>query len=151
MEISVSTPLKSFLAVLATDLDRLAEYLQDRDRVMEEAGLSPEDIAALKSGDPSRLEARFDFDESCLTTVRVKVIEPSPRFPTFTHAPKIDPSCLIQTVANINVVDSSTAIPTFTHHVIVETVAREASAQASAAPKATDHEDRPRTVPPPIR
>jgi hypothetical protein len=60
MEMPVSTPLKQFLAVLATDPDTLAEHLRNPDEVMHEAGLSQEDIAALTSRNPSALEARLD-------------------------------------------------------------------------------------------
>ena len=59
-EVPVSTTLTRFLATLATDPDLLAEYLHDKDRVIRESGLSPEDVAALRSGDRSTLMARLD-------------------------------------------------------------------------------------------
>ena len=115
MEIPVSTPLKRFLAILATDSDRLAEYLHDRDGVIQKAGLSPEDVAALRSGDPSILAARFECDESVSAMSVENSIEPSFQIPTFTHMQKIDATFLIQAVAKISVVESSTRIATFTH------------------------------------
>lgn len=157
----MSTPLKRFLAVLATDLDRLEEYLHDPDGVIQKAGLSPEDVAALKSGDPASLEARFDCYDSLPAMSHGQMIEPGSGITTFTHLQMIETSYLIQTVTNINVVDSSVRIPTFTYQVIVETVARESSAETLAAPEVTDQEQsqpspgdqghRPRIVPPPMR
>src|SRR5262245_47444017 len=63
-EIPVSTNLTRFLATLATDPDLLAAYLRDRDKVIREAGLSPEDVAALSGGDRATLAARLDRERS---------------------------------------------------------------------------------------
>ena len=74
----MSTPLKHFLAVLATDPDTLAEYLRNAEEVMNEAGLSPEDIAILKSGDPAALEARLHLGGPTVATPRAAPAAPVP-------------------------------------------------------------------------
>jgi hypothetical protein len=140
----VSTPLKRFLAVLATDLDRLAEYLRNPDEVMHEAGLSKDDVAALRSGDPSALEARFDREGSTAPMAQPWTIEPSFRIPTFTYHHMIESTC---------------GIPTFTHMVIVECGARAPASATHSVATATDQErsrespeslaDQPRIVRPP--
>jgi hypothetical protein len=56
--------LKHFLAVLATDQEKLAGYLRNPDEVMQEAGLSEADRAVLRSGDRSALEARLGLRDS---------------------------------------------------------------------------------------
>jgi hypothetical protein len=70
--------LKHFLAVLATDPDTLAEYLRNAEEVMNEAGLSPEDIAVLKSGDPAALEALLNRGGPTVATPR-----PAPAAPVY--------------------------------------------------------------------
>jgi hypothetical protein len=60
----MSTALKHFLAVLATDQEKLAGYLRNPDAVMQEAGLSNADRVVLRSGDPDALEARLDLRDS---------------------------------------------------------------------------------------
>jgi hypothetical protein len=62
METPVSTPLKYFLARLATDPGTLAEYHRNPDEVMHEAGLSELDRAALKSADERAIVARLDAE-----------------------------------------------------------------------------------------
>jgi hypothetical protein len=56
----VSMPLKQFLAMLATDSEKLADYLLKPDEVMNESGLSHDDMAVLRGGDLSILEASLD-------------------------------------------------------------------------------------------
>jgi hypothetical protein len=56
----VTTPLKRFLVELATNADRLAAFQSKPDDAMYNAGLSPEDIAAIKSRNAAWLEARLD-------------------------------------------------------------------------------------------
>ena len=80
----MSTPLKQFLAVLATDPDTLAEYLRNAEEVMNEAGLSPEDIAVLKSGDPAALEARLNLGSPTVAPAR-----PAPAAPV--HGASLPP------------------------------------------------------------
>ncbi len=58
------TTLKHFLVELATDREKLAEYLRSPDEVVQEAGLSEADRAALESGDPSVLEARLELGDA---------------------------------------------------------------------------------------
>ena len=47
--------LKMFLTGLAHDLDKLTAYVSDPARALEEAGLSEEDKAILRSGDQNRI------------------------------------------------------------------------------------------------
>ncbi len=56
----VTTPLKRFLAELATNADKLAAFQSKPDDAMYQAGLSPEDIAAIKSRNAAWLEVRLD-------------------------------------------------------------------------------------------
>jgi predicted nuclease with RNAse H fold len=62
-EALVSTTLKHFLAALATDREKLAEYLRSPDEVVQEAGLSEADRAALRGRDPRILEARLELED----------------------------------------------------------------------------------------
>ncbi|MGP0062681.1 MAG: hypothetical protein ACLQGP_03645 [Isosphaeraceae bacterium] len=55
----MSKPLLKFLAGIATDPEKLGEFLRNPDEVMHEAGLSPGDIAAIQSRNASVLEARL--------------------------------------------------------------------------------------------
>jgi hypothetical protein len=55
----VSKPLLQFLAGIATDPEKLGEFLRNPDEVMHEAGLSQEDIVAIKSRNASALEVRL--------------------------------------------------------------------------------------------
>jgi hypothetical protein len=52
--------LKHFLAEIATNPDKLAEFQRNPDELMHAAGLSAEDIAAVKGRNPAALEARLD-------------------------------------------------------------------------------------------
>ena len=49
--------LRSFLADLAQNPQRAVELKQDPDGVMQRAGLSSEDQATLRSGDPAAIHA----------------------------------------------------------------------------------------------
>lgn len=59
------SPLSKFLATLAMDAGKFAEFLADPDAMLAEAKLSPEAIEALKSRDQSRIGfALFDIGAS---------------------------------------------------------------------------------------
>src|SRR5579863_4566055 len=49
--------LKNFLSELAVSPEKLANYQQNPDAAMKEAGLDADECAALKSGDPARVSA----------------------------------------------------------------------------------------------
>src|ERR1700756_2227912 len=49
--------LKKFLSGLAVSPEKLANYQRNPDAAMKEAGLDPDESAALKSGDPARVYA----------------------------------------------------------------------------------------------
>jgi hypothetical protein len=51
--------LKEFLAGLATEPARLGEFIMDPEAVAKKAGLSEDDVAALKSGLPGLIHARL--------------------------------------------------------------------------------------------
>ena len=51
--------LRNFLSGLATDARRLGEFIRDPDSSMKQAGLSADDQATLKSGNPSAIYARI--------------------------------------------------------------------------------------------
>ena len=51
--------LKEFLSGLATDPTKLGEFIRDPDAVAKKAGLSEDDVAALKSGLPALIHARL--------------------------------------------------------------------------------------------
>jgi hypothetical protein len=52
-------PVRSFLVALATDPARLGAFIKDADAEMKTAGLSAEDQAVLKSGNPGLIHARL--------------------------------------------------------------------------------------------
>jgi hypothetical protein len=60
----MSTPLQQFLAQMAVDPTLYKRYLEDPDGVMREAGVSPEDQAALKSRNVEALVARIGCGQS---------------------------------------------------------------------------------------
>ena len=94
----MSTSLIRFLAVLATDPGILAEYMRNPGEVMHEAGLSDSDIAALRSGDPSVLEAQLQKDGVTLG-VCGPVHDPLPVLPTHTHLVILDAKSPISVAA----------------------------------------------------
>jgi hypothetical protein len=51
--------LKKFLTELAQDAEKLGKFIQDPEKAMKTAGLSPEDQAALRSGFPGVIYARL--------------------------------------------------------------------------------------------
>jgi len=55
----VSKNLERFLAEIVTDPEKYREFLRNPDRVMQEAGLSELEIAAVKSGSASAVEAQI--------------------------------------------------------------------------------------------
>ena len=51
--------LRAFLVDVATDPAALGRFVKDPDATMSEAGLSPEDQAVLRSGNPTAINARL--------------------------------------------------------------------------------------------
>ena len=59
--------LRDFLVGLATDHAKLGQFIRDPKTAMSDAGLSPEDETALKSGDPMAIHARLTGQELGVT------------------------------------------------------------------------------------
>jgi hypothetical protein len=92
----VSTTLKHFLVTLATDREKLAEYLRSPDEVVQEAGLSEADRAALKSGDPYALEARLELGDASGSPLAQKSIKDEPRTESSTRF-----ACLLHGIGSV--------------------------------------------------
>ncbi len=126
----MSTPLTRFLAAIATDPDLLAEYLRDKDKVIREAGLPQEDVAALRSGDRSTVVARLDSLVP-MPTVQVAIS---------VSAELGGPAQVITQVPTWPVYDTGVRIPTVTHLVIMGQAERQASVRAHSAGVSTGEE-----------
>jgi hypothetical protein len=62
----VAQRLSEYLAVLATDPQQLAAYLQDREQAIRAADLDADDTDALTSGDPLAIQQRLLHDAARL-------------------------------------------------------------------------------------
>jgi hypothetical protein len=148
----VSTNLTRFLATLATDPDLLAAYLRDRNKVIREAGLSLEDVAALRSGDGTTLAARLNRERSAAMSPAPSSSSPTPAtYATVGGVPIV--SLLPQPTLVVSVplsgaprhtgqgnaqvpcppYDPHGPIPTFTHLVYTEPPLRDVWSQAPQA------------------
>jgi hypothetical protein len=146
--------LTRFLATLATDPDLMAAYLRDREKVIRESGLTPEDVAALGSGDRSELAARLHGETSPTTasgpspsaagcpvvyTLPSIALVPMPTFGVAVSVPcpPNDPAQIIIQVTSVPLYDTSGPIPTFTHMPISQQADRESPPRRPPAHQAT--------------
>lgn len=67
-------PLKSYLKSLATDSKTLDEFKKNPDEALKKAGLSPEQIKAVKSGDTAAIRKDIGGGAHAQDTVVVLIL-----------------------------------------------------------------------------
>jgi hypothetical protein len=134
MEIPLSISLNRFLAMLATDSDKLAEYLENPQRVMKESELSQDDVLAFQNG----------MSGASPTVVKSPVVS---LVPMPTVGVSIAATCVVEGPAQVTtqppsrrVIEPVYQIPTFTHQVVFEPIAQQPSRQKPASPESTVQE-----------
>ena len=70
--------LRDYLVKLATDAAELGRFVKDPDASMEGAGLSADERAALRSGNPSAIYARLSGAGASASSVTVLVVDLEP-------------------------------------------------------------------------
>ena len=83
----MSQNLMKFLSELAVSPEKHTSYLENPDETMKQAGLDADESAALKSGDPARVNA--------ILSRQVGSTEPAAGDPT-SHGPGTLPTCVVK-------------------------------------------------------